>query len=323
MKGLPEDKRTRAGLAVLAVLALYGALMGGIQASAWVQDQLVRLAINSPIDLPVSGDRIPASELPGPAREKRTEYILNAENAARMIGEDFVDGERWSDVAGNHYGDSFSKAFSYRNTDADGPQVWIRVEPTGETLHGRLEARNLKPFFAYQIKLMGDYEKGVEQFEAIGFRGRWRLPGDGTNYTDEDYLRYEEKSQVRAYILFDFFVTDAQGNAIREFELGSCLHVLWIGRQRSDYEAGDALEIDVLPSDPDVYTNPKALATREFVWAERERGRYTSADQLTRLPAGKYGATLALTEESFHAIDRDGGYWATVLELPIAFEITP
>jgi hypothetical protein len=323
MKGLPEDRKSRVCLGLLALLALYGALMGGMQASDWVQDQLVRMAIRAPVEVRMPSTGLPVSKLPGPPREALSEHILNAKNAARMVGQDVVDGERWSDIAGNHYGDSFSKAFSYANTDADGPQVWVRIEPTGETLRGRLEARKLKPFFAYQIKLMGDYSKGLQQFEAIGYLGRWRLPGDGTNFSDGDYEGYADKAKVRAYLLFDFFVTDAKGNAIREFALDSSLHVLWVDRQRSDFMAGDAIAVEVLPADPNVYTNPKPTPTIESVWAEREHGRYTSEDQLTRLPVGIYEAKLVLTEETFHTIDRDGGYWPTVLELPIRFEIIP
>ena len=322
MKGLPQDRKSRVGLAVLAVLALYGALTGGMQASDWVQDQLVRMAISSPVEVRMPGSGIPVSKLPGPPREALTEHVLGPDNALRMIGQDFVEGERWSDIAGNHYGDSFSKAFRYANEDADGPQVWVRVEPEGDTFRGRLEARNLKPFFAYQMKLMGDHSKGVKQFETIGYLGRWRLPGDGTNYTDSQYRGYDDKASVRAYLLFDFFVTDAKGNAIREFALDSSLHVLWVERQRSGMSE-DMIPIEVLPSDPDVYTKPKPTATIERIWAEREHVRYASEDQITRLPAGKYEAVLALTEESFHTIDRDGGYWSTVLELPVSFEISP
>ncbi|MFT5126585.1 MAG: hypothetical protein ACI8W8_000180 [Rhodothermales bacterium] len=318
MKGLPQDRKSRIGLGVLALLALYGALIAGMQLSDWVQDQIVRLAISSPIDLRLPGSRHSFSVLPGPPREPLTQFILNAENAERMAGQDLVEGERWSDIAGNHYGDSFAKAFSYTHT----PQVWVRIESTGDTLCGRLEARNLKPFFAYQMKLMGDYDNGVEQFEAIGYSGRWRLPGDGTNYSDSDYEACEDKRETSAYLFFDFFVTDAEGNAIREFELDGSLHVLWVARQRSTFEADDAIEVEVLPSDPDVYTNPKTTPTLELLWAEREHVRYRSNQEI-RLPAGTYAATLALTEESFHSIDRDGGYWGTVLELPIVFEITP
>lgn len=322
MTELPTDTRSRIGLAILGILALYGALMGGMQASDWVQDQVVRLAIDSPLKMAIPGMSVPASVLPGPPREAISEQILNADNAARMIGQDIGDGERWSDIAGNHYGDSFAKAFSYTNSAPEGPQAWLKIEPRSDTLRGRIEVRNLKPFFAYQMKLMGKYDKGIEQFEAIGHLGRWRLPGEGTNYRDRDYARHPDKSEARAYLLFDFFVTDSAGNAIREFALDSSLHVLWLGRQRDNYESGDALKIEVLPSNPEVYTNPKKLSSHVALWAEREHARYSRTNQVLRLPPGSYEATLGLTEESFHTIDRDGGYWATVLELPITFEIT-
>lgn len=267
---------------------------------------------------------IPISKLPGPARAEELVFVLDDANAEQMIGTNDRGKERWSDVAGNYYNNAFAEAFSY--TDPAGAQVRVQYERRGTTLEGRLEAQGMKPNFAYQIKLMGDFAKR-EQFETIGRIGRWRLPGESTNYTDEAYFAAPEstKREAEAYILFDFFITDSDGNAVREFSLDSTLHVLWNAqRQRSNgVPVEDAIDTVVFAENPAYYTRLKERGTVESIWAERERQRYAAADELIRLPPGTYQATLALTEESFHAIDRDGGSWATVMHLPIAFEIDP
>jgi len=152
--------------------------------------------------------------------------------------------------------------------------------------------------------------------------GRWRLPGDATNYTDQDYESCENKEDVEAYILFDFLATDANGNAIRDFALDSTLHVLWNGyRQGGPDDSRDLVVVAVDPTSPDIYARPKSDLAYEFLWAERERARYSEAGEQIRLPPRSYKAELVLTEESFHSTDNDGGWWATVMRAQVAFEI--
>jgi len=266
---------------------------------------------------------VPISILPGPPRLTMPQFTLNADNAAVMLGHDQHEHERWSDIAGNYYSSEFIRNFSYMAAPApDAPTVYVQWQQQGPRLRGRIEARNLKPNFAYQLKLGGDFARDRQGFEYIGYAGRWRLPGRGTNYTDADYENFAAKDQVEAYLLFDFFVTDADGNAQRDFELDSSLHVLWNARQRQRGVAEtDMVEFTVNASDARHYARPKPGSSSEVLWAEREYCRYSRLKTQTRLPAHTYHANLVLTEESFHSIDKDGGYWATVYTLPISFTI--
>lgn len=239
-----------------------------------------------------------------------------------MTGTDDPVNERWCDVAGNFYTGEFISGFSYSEPGRGGARVRVRVDPVGPTLRGRLEAHGLKPNFAYQIKLRGDFNDRAA-FERIGYAGRWRLPGRGTNYTDDDYREYPRKHEVEAYMLFDFFVTDQRGNATRDFALDSCLHVLWnASRQRGRVPTRDLYLALVDAGRPDIYSRPRMRPAIELLWAERERHRYRAAAQKAFLPPGEYSAELVLTEESFHSHDNDGGYWATVLSCPVSFEVT-
>jgi len=293
-----------------------------------------RLAPDSPVQSTVR--KIPISKLPGPPREsKMPRFVLSDENSIRMsgiegipktrrepglpVGGNVYEEGRWMDIAGQLYHPDFVARFRYDDTGPEGPQVRIRIKSPGPTLQGRLEARNLKPNFAYQIKLRGDPADRIGS-EAIGFAGRWRLPGWGTNYSDFDYIQYHDKSRVEAYLLFDFFVTDCDGNAVRTFALDSSLHVLWNGTQRREkVPDADLLPVVVDASDPETYYYPRAKPTTQWIWAERERRRYLSADQTLFLPAGAYHAEIVLTEESFHGGSRGEGFWATVLRCPVEF----
>jgi manganese transport protein len=265
---------------------------------------------------------IPCSKRPGPPRETGTPVMeLTDDNAQRMTGmEDYVN-VRWLDINDNSYSRDFIASFRYANTGSGGPLVRIRIEPSAETLCGRLEARRLKPNFAYQIKLRG-IPSDRRSFDAIGYAGRWRLPGPGTNYSDEDYENAPDQAAVEAYLLFDYFITDREGNAARNFALDSSLHVLWREDQRPNEAPLEDMAVAVVDaSDPATYMNPLDRHDIQRVFAEREMSRYRSADQVTRLPPGDYRAELVLTEESFHANTMDGGFWATVYRCPISFTI--
>jgi len=300
--------------ALIVVLTVIGAISVGRYSTERVSQWAKRRHVKA---------SIPLSKLPGPGgRLDRIEFSLGETNAVVMTGMDDAANERWADVAGNFYSESFVAGFSYERAGPDAPTVLVQVDREAPTLRGRLEARGLKPNFAYQIKLRGIYEH-QESFERIGFAGRWRLPGIGTNYTDKDYENNVEPGRVEAYLLFDYFVTDANGNAARDFELDSCLHVLWNGsRQRANVPISDLVIAIVDASNPETYARPKDSLKVEALWAERERLRYRTPGQELFLPAGEYKAELVLTEESFHSRDNDGGWWATVYRGPIEFTLT-
>lgn len=257
----------------------------------------------------------PESVIPGPTRDDQAVFKLTPGDALKLTGMDDPENERWMDIAGNTYTREFVKNFSNKNA-----QVLVSIQEKSDTLRGRLEAKGLKPNFAYQIKLRGIFEH-FDSFEKIGYAGRWRFPGPGTNYSDAEYEVKSEKGDVEAYILFDFFVTDKNGNASREFVLDSSLHVLWNGTRQGSPLGGNEIPFTVDASDPKFYSRPKKQQNIESLWAERELVRYSSADQKSFLPKGKYIAEIVLTEESFHSYDNDGGYWATVFKGKIEFTI--
>jgi len=275
--------------------------------------------------LPRCRPAAPAAALPAaPAPEaRRLRFELDASNALRMEGSDDSGPARAADVAGNYYTGEFLARFRYADTSPDGPRVWCRFEPAGPVFRGRLEARRLKPNFAYQVKLLGDF-RDRQAFERIGYIGRWRLPGDGTNYSDWDYEAYPAKDKVEAYVLFDFFVTNERGDATLDFALKRSDHVLWNWtRQRAPDSYDHVIAVRVHADNPAVYARPKTESTIECIYPESELIRHWYAGRTIRLPPGSYSAYLALTEESFHSVDRDGGYWAMPYRLPVQFTITP
>ena len=77
----------------------------------------------------------------------------------------------------------------------------------------------------------------------------------------------------------------------------------------------------VVAGNPLAYARPKPAHTVEFFWAERERSRYKRPQQIRFLPEGEYKAEIALTEESLHSMENDGGWWATVYRCPVEFTI--
>lgn len=255
----------------------------------------------------------------GPETAQKMEYILNSTNSALMHGQNDPKNERWLDISGNIYSTDFIRNFSYTNHP---PEVRVTVDKKAPSFRGRIEASGLKPNFAYQIKLMGNYSRCPETFETIGYLGRWRLPGTGTNYTDSDYQSWPDKSQVRSYILFDYLVTDSKGNAVKDFDMDSSLHVLFNASCQWGGGHHDSAHriYRITPHNPDIYAVPSERSRIERIWAESEKNPGRPAIKELKLTPGTYSAELVLTEESFHSTG-NGGYWATVLCLPVEFEI--
>ena len=74
---------------------------------------------------------------------------------------------------------------SYRNSyNYTQASVTLTYDENNETFHGLLNATNLKPNFAYQVKLSGI--SGTPSNEQIGLAGRWwqeEWNGDGGTYS--------------------------------------------------------------------------------------------------------------------------------------------
>ncbi|MFP4029031.1 MAG: hypothetical protein ACLFWL_14670 [Candidatus Brocadiia bacterium] len=243
---------------------------------------------------------------------------------APSSGGGFLSFQRFMDIGGAAYSREFITNFSYSGTEKRVPEVHVEYLPRAETFTGRIVARNLKPNFAYQLKLVGKKED-MKSFERIGFLGRWRAPLWGTNFDDEQYRNLPDKKRMRSYLFFDFFVTDGRGNAEREFYADSTLHVLFNANWQRKPGPEDSRPVTVPRevSNPGIYANPEVDLKPQQIYAQSESDANNSERPRIGhafLPPGNYKATLALTEESFHAYG-DGGYWATVMSAPVQYRI--
>jgi hypothetical protein len=227
---------------------------------------------------------------------------------------------RAMDVAGNTFSRPFLTGFDYADS-----RVSLRYLRRAETFVAELRGRGLKPNFAYQIKLRGIHEHPAA-FERIGRVGRWRLPGEGINFSAEQYRQAENKEEAESYLFFDFLLTDSRGNAYKRLYADSSLHVLLNPLHQRNPEPGDSLAVSVplQGTDPGLYANPRARLGPEAVYAQTEAGFFPGNDRppigSAYLPPGHYRAELVLTEESFHGYG-DAGRWATVLRTPVEFEV--
>ncbi len=118
-----------------------------------------------------------------------TEATLDLQPAADIIIES-KSTFRWKDIAANTYAQSYKDTYDYAAADVD-----INYDPAGDsTLRGHLSASNLKPNFAYQIKLSGKptalwgLAGDDTTNERLGYLGRWwrHQPNPG-NSSDADY----------------------------------------------------------------------------------------------------------------------------------------
>lgn len=230
---------------------------------------------------------------------------------------------RWKDIATNLYAASYQTTYVY-----DDAQVTLNYDAVGSTFSGHLSAVNLKPNFAYQMKIVGKptalwgAEGDDETNERIGYIGRWwRYQPDPGNSNDAEYEAHHDDPDYifEGYLLFDFFVTNPIGNAEKDFAVDSSYHVLWWEHQRQPgtcdspilwstvlgYASHPAYDFDVGPTDVGVY-------------AEIER----QCTGTTTMPLGIYNCRFVLTEESFHQTGEGDGYWASALAYDtIQFEI--
>lgn len=280
---------------------------------------------SSPDDRPVPGAGLRASKNKHPERYHNTNRdTARLKPPSNRDPATSLKNQRFIDVGGRAYSRAFIDHFDYGAVGGpSSPSASITWLKRSETFTGTLIAENLKPNFAYQMKLAGIPE-AHEAFERIGRVGRWKLPGTALNVSDRQYFRLKNKQDAHSYLLFDFFITDDYGRAVKTFYADSSLHVLFNERQRSP-RSGDSASVTVGPSDPgDIYANPFAVFEDEHIYAENESGSPSGNQRppigQAWLQTGHYKALFVLTEESFHWFG-DGGAWATVLEAPVEFEV--
>jgi hypothetical protein len=223
--------------------------------------------------------------------------------------------QRWKDIATNLYSESYQDTGLYEHAT-----VTATFNTCGEsTFAGHLSAEDLKPNFAYQVKIVGKPERlwGEEgddkTNENIGYTGRWwRVTPNPGNSNDQDYeAHHDEPGYIyEGYLVFDFFVTDRFGRAELDFATESSYHVLWWEHQRTRGACDSPVKWSTVTG---YATDPAYDADIDSV----EVGVYAEIERLchgeTTLPEGFYNCRFLLTEESFHQSGEDEGYWASVM----------
>lgn len=271
-------------------------------------------------------ERRPSAGIEWSRKTRPQQFVAENVTVSKFSGlGDESENERYLDVGGRAYGRDFLQGFSYTESDK-APQARVEYLKQAETLVGRVIGRGLKPNFAYQLKLRGIYEADPAAFDRIGRTGRWRLPGRGTNYLDKTYEAYKDKHLVESYLLFDFFVTDPEGNVDKVFYADSTLHVLWNANYQRQPKMTDTRPVVVYRDRASraLYASPEPDLAPQMIFAESEQHSLApnnrKAVNEAFLSPGKYAAELVLTEESFHTY-ADGGFWPTVMRAPVEFEV--
>ncbi len=237
---------------------------------------------------------------------------------------------RWMDAGDVAYAETFRSSYSYDDAD-----VRVRYDPGGEQLRGRIIAQGLKPWFVYQLKLVGDHpllgvraedndEPGARSSWAIGQVGRWWCEQCQCNVPDAELGKHLACChEVRGYLLFDWFMTDGAGNADHYFVVDRSLHVLWKVGQRTPGPHDTPPRWYRIQRSGEAYSAADQGGVAEVgVYGEWEPGRPRIGR--VQLCAGEYPAWFNLTEESWHANmpGREsalGGYWAWVMDADIRF----
>jgi hypothetical protein len=246
---------------------------------------------------------------------------------------------RWMDVADQVYGVEYCDSYNYSQASVD-----VTYYTIGTTLRGTLTASNLKPNFAYQLKLAGS--PGTDDNERLGLVGRWweeewlgadwsdgwnlNDKGDGSSPNPNDVTYFERRDQLdissptgyhyryTGYLLFDYFITDGNGDTVLEFETGNCYHVLWKTSQQSRTDNDGVLKSITFDPDPlEVAYDADYPVNTVEIFGEWERLPMGEV----QLTLGEYNCKIFLTEESFHGSDPLEGNWAGAMAADISFNI--
>jgi len=247
---------------------------------------------------------------------------------------------RWRDAADNLYSDSYRTTYKYSQA-----LVQVTFYEAYPFFHGTLTASNLKPNFAYQLKLVGLPDELSN--EKIGLAGRWwqehwdgtawvggqnlNIKGDdGSSPNPNDHIYFDTRDtpsssptgklyRYTGYLVFDYFITDSNGNAQLDFEARSSYHVLFKTSQRTNTpQDGPLKERTFQPTSSDLGYDKNYPQSTTSIFGEWER-----------LPAGGvflqpgyYTCKVVLTEESFHGSGGTyAGNWAGAMEGDISFAI--
>jgi len=257
--------------------------------------------------------------------EAQTSVVLQA----LTEGDDF----RWRDVAGNPYSTAFRESYGYTQAS-----VVVTHSVTGTLLTGTLTATNLKPNFAYQLKLSAVPELDPVANEYVGFFGRWwkeiwdgttwtngwnlNKKGDGSSPNSNDLYYVDHRDdpypedptnklyRFTGYRPYDYFITDENGAANLEFVVDSVYHVLWKTTQSYTHGTNDGPLVART-----FEAGPAACAAYDADHGESSATIFGEWERLPMggvyLPPGDYEVEFLLTEESFHGVDGSfSGFWA-------------
>lgn len=246
---------------------------------------------------------------------------------------------RWLDVADQAYSTAYRTSYNYTQATAQ-----VTYSKRGSILLGTLTATNLKPNFAYQLKLVGT--PGTDANERIGLAGRWwqetwngtawangqnlNNKGDGSfpNPNDQTYFSTRDildstsptgkHYRYTGYMVMDYFITGSSGNASVNFEVDSSYHVLFKTSQRT-----------ATPSDGPIKTatfNPHIGGAYDIDYGSATVSIFGEWERLpvggVYLQPGDYSCQIILTEESFHGSGGTyAGNWAAAMGAAISFRI--
>lgn len=230
--------------------------------------------------------------------------------------------QRWLDIDDRPFSAAFERDFRYSRS-----RVALFYDPAPSTPYfvGRIQARGLKPNFAYQLKLAGKPAHGSRGWgergddranEALGRAARWWNDSTQSNTSDFAWNRNlelppDQRDSIYGYGFLDDFVTDSAGSADVSFNGAHALHITWQDKQSGakDLLFG-AFAVGSLRAP--FYGYDRATPLRAVkLWYEWETGR----DREVHLPSGVYNCRFLITEETFHAPEtrEGGGVWPTVL----------
>jgi hypothetical protein len=158
----------------------------------------------------------------------------------------------------------------------------------------------------------------------LGHVGRWWCQTCNWNVSDAQLNSHVKRGHVVVgYLLFDYFVTDETGVAVKPFALDSSFHVLWKLSQRSPGSNDSSPTTHTVAMTSAWGYDADETDGTEAIYAEWEPDRPLPGQ--VELPAGPYPVWFNVTEESFHAnltYDQPlGGYWAQVLRGDVTFTV--
>jgi len=245
---------------------------------------------------------------------------------------------RWRDVADQLYRESYRTSYQYSQA-----RVVVDYSDCGPVFAGTLTATNLKPNFAYQLRLVGIPDTTAN--ENIGLTGRWWQEewsgtewtggtslddkGDGSSPNPNDLVYFARRDlpdpdsptgkhyRFTGYRILDYFITDENGNASLSFTTDSTYHVLWKTSQRE--RTADDGPLKSVTFDPDPAVHP----AYDTDYGEVTVGIFGEWERLPTggiyLPAGRYHCQILLTEESFHG---SGGTYAGCYAAAVGADVT-